>query len=105
MGDRAQVKFMADGEEVWFYTHWKGSELEKTVKSAMKRGEDRLSDSSYLARIIFSEMIKDSVMDTIGYGIDFEQHGDVDRVITVNCDRNTVTDFSGNQFSFSEYTK
>lgn len=104
MGDRAQVKFIDDkGRAVWFYTHSAGSRLEETVAQAMKRGKGRHNDSEYLARIIFSEMIKYNVMSELGYGIGFEQHGDVSRVVTVNCQHQQVTMFDGRTWPFKAF--
>jgi hypothetical protein len=62
-----------------------------TVKDALERGESRWGDSEYLNRIIFSEMVKDEVMDTTGYGIGTALHGDTSRVVEVNHDEQTVT--------------
>lgn len=60
-----------DGPEagVYLYTHWGGSELPQILASAMLRGKDRWDDESYLARIIFSEMVQGAEMETTGYGI------------------------------------
>lgn len=69
MGDRRHVILhYRNGKEIYFYTHWGGSELPQTVQNALKR-EQRWDDESYLARIIFSEMIKDEPNGETGYGI------------------------------------
>ena len=92
MGDRAQVKIIDNEKEapVYLYTHWGGSELENTVKKALRRGRDRWNDPCYLSRIIFSEMIKNDIMGTTGYGICTTEHGDVHTVITVNCEKQSI---------------
>lgn len=79
MGDRGNIAIVQDvktedGEKVciYFYTHHSGSELPQILKDALVRGKDRWDDSPYLSRIIFSEMIKDYVMGTTGYGISTE---------------------------------
>lgn len=70
MGDRGNICMeIEDGTEIYLYTHWHGSELKSILQSALIRGRSRWSDESYLARIIFSEMIKDSVEELTGYGI------------------------------------
>lgn len=70
MGDRANVCVIGeDVEKIFFYTHWCGSELPQTVADALSRGRMRWGDHTYLARIIFSEMIKDAVLKDTGYGI------------------------------------
>lgn len=70
MGARANIvcKF-EDGNKIYFYSHWDGEGLEEVLKEALKRGQDRWDDSPYLARIIFSQMIKDKVMSNTSYGI------------------------------------
>ena len=70
MGNRGNVVLKySEGEKIYLYTHWSGSSLNSIVKSALERGESRWDDPSYLARIVFSEMIKDQVMETTGFGI------------------------------------
>jgi hypothetical protein len=54
---------------VYLYTHWGAEDLEETLRSALQRGASRWRDPSYLARIIFSEMVKDELLDTTGYGL------------------------------------
>lgn len=58
------------GGGVYLYTHWQGNEVNEILANALDRGRSRWGDPRYLARIIFSEMIKDDVMGTRGYGID-----------------------------------
>ena len=59
---------------VFIYSHWGGdddinnSPLAQQVRVALKRRE-RWSDESYLARIIFSEIIKDDIESDAGYGL------------------------------------
>jgi len=104
MGDRAQVKFIyndKDLHELYFYTHWGGSELEDTVKSAIRRGEGRWFDDEYLARIIFCEMVMGDVMGETGFGIGFSEHGDLQHpVIIVDCFNQTVNLESGEVVTF-----
>ena len=69
MGDRGNVVIKEDDEQICLYTHWDGLKLPKIVADALSRGYDRIDDFPYLTRIIFSEMIKDDVMGTTGYGI------------------------------------
>lgn len=105
MGDRANVFVKSDYKDdhgVYLYTHWRGSELPETLRDALKRGRGRWDDESYLTRIIFSEMIKDRVMEDTGYGISsFITDGD-DRILTVNVSTATVS-FKDKSWSFSEY--
>jgi len=86
MGDRGNV--IIDGK-IWLYTHWEGSALKQTVRDALIRGQSRWDDRPYLIRIIFSEMIKDDIMDTTGYGIDYEE-GDGSAVVEIDTKLQTV---------------
>ena len=70
MGDRANVVVLGTGPSpVYLYTHWGGSELPATLQAALKRGEGRWTDPSYLARIIFCEMVAGREQSELGYGI------------------------------------
>lgn len=82
MGDRANIAIkqnhrteggrlvkLEKSQLIFFYTHWQGSVLPLILQDALKRGRGRWGDDAYLARIIFCEMIKDSVLDETGYGI------------------------------------
>src|SRR3990167_4589370 len=98
MGDRGNVVFKyTDGNKVYFYTHWSGSSLKQTVQDALKRGKERWDDESYLARIVFSEMIKDDVMDLTGYGIaPYEM--DMGELVEVDTKLKTVNGISFESF-------
>jgi hypothetical protein len=88
MGDRGNIVLhygthkTRDGEReydpVYLYTHWHGSELPAILARALDRGRERWDDPSYLARIIFSEMVGSDEQDawpgiaapgTTGFGI------------------------------------
>lgn len=92
MGDRRNVIVKQDDRGVALYTHWHGTQLPEIVRAAMIRGRNRWTDSAYLARIIFSEMIKDAVMDEIGYGISSATNRcePSDRDMVVDCETQTV---------------
>lgn len=70
MGDRGNVILKYnDGNKIYLYTHWDGSALRQTLREALERGRDRWDDEPYIARIIFSEMIKNDIDGNTGYGI------------------------------------
>lgn len=70
MGDRANIVMVYDNDEkIYLYTHWGGYRLATDLQHALIRGESRWDDDSYLARIIFSEMIQGEVLEETGYGI------------------------------------
>ncbi len=88
MGDRGNIAVLQNGdtpekpEQVWFYTHWSGSEIQETLRAALAR-QQRWSDDSYLARIIFCELVGEDNGET-GFGIS-TRIGDNERDILV-CD-------------------
>jgi len=88
MGDRGQV--LVKDEGIYLYTHWSATELIDTVKTALAK-RWRWDDPEYLARIIFDEMTKDSHGEETGYGIGSGKHGDIWRLITIDCESQTVT--------------
>lgn len=66
--------------------------MEVPLAKALDRGRDRWTDSEYLTRIIFCDMVRDDMDSTTGYGIGLSRHGDVWRVLRVNCDEKSVYD-------------
>lgn len=90
MGDRGQVKVLPAHENeyedpVFLYTHGRAHELADKVREAVARGSSRWSDYEYLARVIFCEMVRDDLEGTTNYGIGTHEHGDVWRVVEVDC--------------------
>jgi hypothetical protein len=101
MGNRANV-FMKDwsGGGTFFYTHWHADELPAMVQRALARHE-RWTDHSYLARIVFCEMVKDNIDGETGFGISASV-GDGDwRVIQVDPNTQRVTFGSANGQAFT----
>ena len=80
MGTRGQIHIFETN--VYLYQHWDSYDLPNIVKRAISKKE-RWCDTEYLTRIIFSEMIKDSINETIGYGIGNQIHGDIEYLITI----------------------
>lgn len=103
MGDRANIR-LKDSESgvMYFYSHWGGSELPLTLKSALVRGKDRWDDSPYLSRIIFCEMIKDDVLDNTGFGLSTYETDNEHTIIEVDTEKNTVS-IGGRTWTFDEY--
>lgn len=91
MGDRANVVIKeVGGGQVALYTHWDGSNLPSIVQKALARRQ-RWQDDAYLARIIFSEMIKNDVASETGYGISTVILDGAGKVIYLDIKAQTVT--------------
>lgn len=88
MGDRSQCHIEDTG--VYLYTHWGGVNLPQVVSDALAR-EARWNDPEYLTRIIFDQMTEGSHGSETGHGIGNAQHGDVYRVVHINCSEREVT--------------
>ena len=72
MGDRNNVKITYhNGQSVYLYTHWTGSELRGIVERTVDR-TSRLEDESYFTRVVFCAMLGDNLQDwrgETGFGI------------------------------------
>lgn len=91
MGDRANIAIeQGDGTRIWLYTHWAGYDLPKTLHAAIKRGTDRWDDTPYLARIIFCEMVKNSLDDLTGYGITTSMTDNEYPLLVVDPDKQVI---------------
>ena len=70
MGDRGNIVVQFEEGKLWMYTHWCGTQMPNTLAAALKRGRDRWNDSSYLARVIFCELIRhDDIDEVTGFGL------------------------------------
>jgi len=67
MGDRANVYIQSNGEGVYLYTHWGGSELPEIARVALAKNW-RWHDPSYLARIVLDTMTE-GTCDETGFGV------------------------------------
>ena len=105
MGARTQVLIKDTG--VYLYSHWGSGNILETVGKAIDK-HWRWNDPEYLARIILETMIgKNSGAET-GFGIGTKMHGDIDNLVTVDCDKQLVTfenmgsDHNKGEFSFED---
>jgi hypothetical protein len=104
MGSRANIQVLyEDGTSVYFFTHWEGSTLPEVLKDALVRGQTRWDDETYLARIIFSEMVKDDIEGTMGFGISTYPADDAQfYILLVNMKEQTVSQ-NGQTWTFEDY--
>lgn len=75
MGDRGNIVIRADWpddlgehEAVFLYGHWSGHDMPELLRRALAKRE-RWTDESYLARIIFDEVIGEHQGSGTGFGI------------------------------------
>ena len=106
MGARGNIVIVqqASDNDLYFYTHWNGYKLPKTLKEALIRGKNRWNDEPYLARIIFCEMIKDDLMEETGFGISTYECDNNHENLVVDVDKQTVQ-WQDNVWSFAEYVE
>jgi len=109
MGDRSNIVVTGFGDKlgqrIYLYGHWMGMNHVKILKESLLRGRDRWNDPSYLTRIIFSEMIKNDVMGTTGYGISPEIMDNEHPLLIVNVEIQTVTLEDYKIISFEDFIK
>lgn len=101
MGDRGQV-YIKD-EKVYLYTHWDATNLPQIVNRAIAK-KWRWDDPEYLARIIFDEMVGKNQGGETGYGITTHMHGDIWRLVEVDCKKQLVTVKDGHYDSGTDKT-
>jgi len=105
MGDRANIVLhYSNKQQIYLYTHWRGYCLPSILQSALKRGYSRWNDESYLARIIFSEMIQNEVLNETGYGLSTVPPDNQHSYINVYLDEQRV-EINGTSWDFYYYTE
>lgn len=67
MGDRSNIVIEDNYQRIYLYSHWSGELILKSAVVGLESG--RRSDLSYLARIVFADMIKDDMGQETGFGI------------------------------------
>ena len=106
MGDRGNIRMIErDGKDIVFYTHWSGFDLFDMLKRALKRGIDRWDDESYLARIIFCEMIMDDVDGTRNFGISTYVQDNEYPIFCVNSSEQKVYIKNGDEWRFEDFVE
>lgn len=92
MGNRNSIviqeanEYGVETNPLYLYSHWHGQELDQVVATALARGRSRWNDSAYLTRIIVSDLLKDFIDDTVGFGISQipQDHDDYNHMIFIN---------------------
>ena len=104
MGDRANVRIRyEDGQDIYFYTHWSGTEMPGTVAASLARGRSRWDDESYLARILFCDLVKGDELGLTGFGIAPYIGDNEHPILTVDMKHRRVEIEGRGAWSFEEY--
>jgi hypothetical protein len=99
MGCRGQVRIKDSyGNNVFLYTHYGAYRLKEDVARSMEHRDTsrfkekcRTYDSEYFARVIFDRMKEDDTKGVLSYGIGTTEHGDIEQLITIDCEKKTIT--------------
>lgn len=114
MGTRGNIRIHNGNQDrsVYLYSHWDSdTALPTAVKTALTRAVSRWDDPTYLARVIFTDLIRDDINSVTGYGIAASPK-DVDGqdlILDVDCQAQAVTyegawdDLSGTSLTFQEF--
>ena len=110
MGERVCVEIFEsvnpEAGRTFLYSHWRGPDMLTVVHRALSRRE-RWTDFSYLARIVFSEMIETeaNLKEGTGFGICYRCPGDLNYpLIRLNMETQVVT--AGNHsWGFRDFIK
>jgi len=91
MGCRGQVcvKMWDNDPDVYLCTHYTAHNLPDLVRQVILDGR-RIEDNSYLARIIFCQMVQSHLFDDRGFGIDTCLYTDIQVLVTVDPDKKKV---------------
>ena len=91
MGCRGTIEIIEKDNDpsVFLYTHWGAKEMLPQITTTLKKKE-RWDDASYLARMIFCEMVKGDEEGNTGYGIQTWRTGDAEEEITVNVEHQWI---------------
>jgi hypothetical protein len=102
MGDRGQIAIEQDNNHfpapVFFYTHWQGHAIKQRLQEALEKGKGRWDDPSYLARIIFCQLVREEWNKTDGFGLMGVSAGDSEYpLLCVNMREQKVAERASNE--------
>ena len=101
MGDRSNIVIEQAGERIWLYGHWMGAKSIGHAAHGLR--SDRVHDAPYLARIVFSSMIRGNIDSDLNYGISTRMVDNQHPIIVLDVGRTTTSvrleDSDGKQIS------
>lgn len=83
MGDRGNIVVRDEEGSVWFYTHWRGSDILDVAFKALSLKE-RWEDTPYLARIVFDTLTEGSTGGSTGFGISLSKGDNEHEVVVID---------------------
>lgn len=105
MGNSGNIIILNGEWQICLYTHHGGADLKTILKAAMTRGKPRWDDPPYLARIIFSEMVKDDLMGTMEFGIQPHIGDNSNDVYVVNIETQSIEVHGKESLDITEFPK
>ena len=90
MGDRGNIAVVqSDKHQVWFYTHWCGSEIQETAQAAVIAGKSRWNDPSYFTRCVADKLIPKLAdgEQPLGFGISCSIGDNEHEIMVLDCER------------------
>lgn len=89
----------SNGLAVVVYSHYGRERRHSDLASALRHARRRMGDHPYFVRMAVSYLIKDFILDEVGFGIHASEKNDVDFIyfpaITINVSDRTVVDDTG----------
>jgi hypothetical protein len=99
MGMRRNIILQYEKDrKIYLYTHWGAEGLEDILADALDKGRSRWSDTSYLARYIFSRMTKDVGDALTGFGLSVSETTPDYKSLEVDLENKTVNDVEYEDF-------
>jgi hypothetical protein len=91
MGDRGNIGIRSnEGKDtVWFYTHWRGSEIADVARKALAK-RWRWNCPDYLARIVFDVLTDGEQGMETGCGIGVQPGDNSYAFLVIDCDKQAV---------------
>jgi len=106
MGDRANVKIKEpNGNNIYIYTHWEGTEWPELLQQALYKAESRWDDPAYLQRVLITEMCKGAGDDITGYGVSSSMGDNEHDIMEVDVEAKKVRKLSAAGWGKVEWEK
>lgn len=96
MGMRCNFVFkQSEDQAVALYSHWGEGSMHEDLAQALQHAAVRTGDTDYYTRMAVSYLLKDSILDELGFGLyacDPNNLGFMDHPILIDLKDNTISD-------------